>query len=233
MSMVHASRGMNAPASEHLRSEPWIVAALAETTLGPDSGVDWMGLVADYSRIRDGIEAVFPEAFGDYNRRILEPGGFRLPVPSSERVWRTASGKAGLISFRHDDPTRTDNRRGDLDVMILTTVRSHDQYNTTVYGLNDRYRGVRGRRDVVFAHPEDLSARGLADGDLVDLTAAFADDGEDRAVRGFTVVARDLPRGCLAAYYPEANPLLALGERDLKSGTPAYKAMPVRLGRAR
>ena len=233
MSMVHASRGMNAPASEHLRSEPWIVAALAEATMGKDSGVDWRGLAADYSRIRDGIEAVFPEAFAGYNRRILEPGGFRLPVPSSERVWNTASGRADLIPFRHDDPDQADNRRGDPDVMILTTVRSHDQYNTTVYGLNDRYRGVKGRRDVVFAHPEDLAARGLADGDQVDLEAAFADDGADRSVRGFTVVARDLPRGCLAAYYPEANPLLALSERDLKSGTPAYKAIPVRLGRAR
>lgn len=233
MSMVHASRGMNVPASEHLRSEPWIVAALARATLGPDGGVDWMGLAADYATIRDGIEAVFPDAFAGYNQRILEPGGFRLPVPSSERIWNTASGRADLIPFRHDDPNRTDSRRGDPDVLILTTVRSHDQYNTTVYGLNDRYRGVKGRRDVVFANPDDLAARGLADGDRVDLTAAFADDDEDRSVRGFTVVARDLPRGCLAAYYPEANPLLALGERDLKSGTPAYKAMPVRLGRAR
>jgi molybdopterin-dependent oxidoreductase alpha subunit len=233
MSMVHASRGMNTPASEHLRSEPWIVAALAEATLGPDSGVDWRGLAGDYSRIRDGIEAVFPEAFAGYNQRILEPGGFRLPVSTADRVWHTASGRADLIPFRHDDPDQVDNRRGDPDVLILTTVRSHDQYNTTIYGLNDRYRGVKGRRDVVFAHPDDLAARGLADGDRVDLTAAFADDGADRSVRGFTVVARDLPRGCLAAYYPEANPLLALDERDLKSGTPAYKAMPVRLSPAR
>ena len=233
MSMVHASRGMNAPASEHLRSEPWIVAAMARATLGDNGGVDWMGLAADYSRIRDGIEATVPDAFAGYNQRILEPGGFRLPVPSSERVWNTASGRAELIPFRHDDPHQTDNRRGDPDVLILTTVRSHDQYNTTVYGMNDRYRGVKGRRDVVFAHPDDLAARGLADGDLVDLTAAFPEDEGDRSVRGFTVVARDLPRGCLAAYYPEANPLLALSERDLKSGTPAYKAMPVRLGRAR
>ena len=233
MSMVHASRGLNVPASEHLRSEPWIVAAIAQATLGPDSGVDWRGLVADYDLIRDGIAAVFPEAFADFNTRVRIPGGFRLPVPSSERVWNTASGKADLIPFRHDDPGQIDNRRGDPDVLILTTIRSHDQYNTTIYGLNDRYRGVKGRRDVVFAHPDDLAERGLADGDLVDLAAAFDDEGGERSVRGFTVVARDLPRGCLAAYYPEANPLLALNERDLKSGTPAYKAMPVRLGRAR
>ena len=232
MSMVHASRGLNVPASEHLRSEPWIVAAIAEAALRSDTGVDWQGLVADYDRIRDGIAAVFPDAFADFNTRVRVPGGFRLPVPSSDRIWNTASGKAELIPFRHDDPDLTDNRRGDPDVLILTTVRSHDQYNTTIYGLNDRYRGVKGRRDVVFAHPDDLAARGLADGDRVDLVAAFPDGEADRSVRGFTVVARDLPRGCLAAYYPEANPLLPLSERDARSGTPAYKAMPVRLAPA-
>jgi molybdopterin-dependent oxidoreductase alpha subunit len=233
MSMVHASRGMNAPASEHLRSEPWIVAALARAVLGPDSGVDWMGLAGDYSRIRDGIAATFPETFADFNARIATPGGFRLPVASSERVWQTASGKADLIPFHHDDPGTPDVTRGDPHVLILTTVRSHDQYNTTIYGLNDRYRGVKGRRDVVFAHPDDLVARGLADGDRVDLEAAFPEDDGDRSVRGFTVVARDLPKGCLAAYYPEANPLLPLSERDARSGTPAYKAIPVRLSGAR
>ena len=233
MSMVHASRGLNAPASEHLRSEPWIIAALAEATLGPDSGVDWMGLAGDYDRIRDGIAAVFPDAFADYNARIRVPGGFRLPVPSGERVWKTASGRAALLPFQADAGAGTDATRGDPRVLILTTVRSHDQYNTTVYGLNDRYRGVKGRRDVVFAHVDDLAARGLADGDRVDLVAAFDDGGGARSVRGFTVVARDLPRGCLAAYYPEANPLLALDERDARSTTPAYKAIPVRLDRAR
>ena len=233
MSMVHASRGLNPPASEHLRSEPWIVAAIAEAALGPNSGVDWRGLAGDYDRIRDGIAAVFPETFADFNARVRVPGGFRLPVPASERVWTTASGKADLIPFQHDDPAHTDATRGDPDVLTLTTIRSHDQYNTTIYGLNDRYRGVKGRRDVVFAHPDDLADRGLADGDRVDLVAAFPEDGGDRSVRGFTVVARDLPRGCLAAYYPEANPLLALSERDARSGTPAYKAMPVRLAPAR
>jgi molybdopterin-dependent oxidoreductase alpha subunit len=233
MSMVHASRGLNPPASEHLRSEPWIVAALARASLGPASDIDWDALAADYDRIRDGIEAVFPDAFADYNRRVRVPGGFRLPVPASERIWETASGKADLIPFRHDDPGRPDAARGDPDVLILTTLRSHDQYNTTIYGLDDRYRGVKGRRDVVFAHPDDLAARGLADGDRVDLTAAFPEDEAERSVRGFTAVARDLPRGCLAAYYPEANPLLALSEHDQRSGTPAYKAMPVRLAPAR
>jgi molybdopterin-dependent oxidoreductase alpha subunit len=226
MSMVHASRGLNAPASENLRSEPAIVAALAQAALGPDSGIDWMGLVADYGRIRDLIEAVFPETFAGYNERIKTPGGFRLPLPHTERVWKTASGKAQFIAASEE--AVADPRRGDQNVLVLTTVRSHDQYNTTVYGLNDRYRGVSGRRDVVFANPADMAALGLGEGDRVDLTAAF-DQDEARAVRGFTLVARDLPRGCLAAYYPEANPLVVLADRDQRSGTPAYKSIPVRL----
>jgi molybdopterin-dependent oxidoreductase alpha subunit len=231
MSMVHASRGMKPPASEHLRSEPWIVAELALAALGPDSGVDWRGLAGDYDRVRELIEQVFPDQFADYNARIRVPGGFRLPVPTGERVWTTASGRAAFLPYVADEPALDDPTRGDPEVLVLTTLRSHDQYNTTIYGLNDRYRGVKGRRDVVFAHPDDLAARGLADGDVIDLTCAF-DDGVERAVRGFTAVAKDLPRGCLAAYYPEANPLLALSERDRRSGTPAYKSMPVRMTRS-
>jgi anaerobic selenocysteine-containing dehydrogenase len=113
-------------------------------------------------------------------------------------------------------------------VLLLTTLRSHDQYNTTIYGANDRYRGVFGRRDVVFAHPDDIAARGLKAGDRIDLLAAFDPSGA-RALRGFTLVAREIPRGCLAAYYPEANVLVALDDHDRRSGTPAYKSIPVRL----
>jgi molybdopterin-dependent oxidoreductase alpha subunit len=229
MSMVHASRGLNAPASETLRSEPAIVAALAQATLGAESGIDWMGLIADYGRIRDLIEAVFPDTFPDYNERIKAPGGFRLPLPHADRVWKTASGKAQFIAPTSE--ALADPRRGLADVLLLTTLRSHDQYNTTVYGLNDRYRGVKGRRDVVFANPADLADLGLREGDHVDLTAGF-DDDPSRAVRGFTLVARDLPRGCLAAYYPEANPLVVLADRDQRSGAPAYKSIPVRMTRA-
>jgi molybdopterin-dependent oxidoreductase alpha subunit len=224
MSMVHASRGLNPPASEHLRSEPWIVAGIAQATFGDDPQVDWPGLVADYSRIRDRIEAVFPDAFADYNARVAVPGGFRLPVPPSERRWATATGRA---RFLPPNDEAGDARRGEPDVLLLTTVRSHDQYNTTIYGQNDRYRGVFGRRDVVFANPADLATRGLAAGDLVDLTAAF--DGGTRRVQGFTVVERDIPRGCLAAYYPETNALVVLEDHDRRSGTPAYKSVPVRL----
>jgi len=156
---------------------------------------------------------------------VRQPGGFRLPVPPSDRVWKTPSGKAQFLAHRRDG---LDARRGQADVLLLTTLRSHDQYNTTIYGQNDRYRGVFGRRDVVFAHPDDIAARGLKAGDRIDLTAAFDDTGR-RAVRGFTLVERDIPRGCLAAYYPETNVLVALEDHDRRSGTPAYKSVPVRL----
>jgi len=228
MSMVHASRGMNQPASEHLKSEPAIVAGIAQATFGEDSLVDWPGLAADYGRIRDLIEAVIPDGFADYNGRIDTPGGFRLPVPASERRWKTTSGRANFIAYAADG---ADPRGGEADVLLLTTLRSHDQYNTTIYGQDDRYRGVFGRRDVIFAHPEELKARGLKPGDLVDLSAAFDASG-DRVLRGFTVVEREMPRGCLAAYYPETNGLVSLDDHDRRSGTPAYKSVPVRLSLA-
>ncbi|MBU4434107.1 MAG: FdhF/YdeP family oxidoreductase [Alphaproteobacteria bacterium] len=225
MSMVHASKGLNAPASEHLKSEPAIVAGIARAVLGEDDTIDWAGLAGDYDRIRTLIARVFPDAFADYNERVRAPGGFRLPVPPSDRVWKTASGKANFLVHA---PQAGDPRRADPEVMLLTTLRSHDQYNTTIYGQNDRYRGVFGRRDVIFANPEDIAARGLTSGDRVDLAAAF-DPGDQRVVRGFTVVARDIPSGCLAAYYPETNILIDLNDRDTRSGTPAYKSVPVRL----
>lgn len=229
MSMVHASRGMNPPASEHLRSEPAIVAGVAKAILADGGGVDWDGLIDDYSRIRDLIAQVFPDTFADYNKRIRTPGGFRLPLPHAERVWKTASGKANFLVYQADGE---DPRRGDPSVLLLTTIRSHDQYNTTVYGLNDRYRGVKGTREVVFVGAADLAALGLKDGDRVDIEAAFPDRLE-RMARGFRAVQRDLPRGSIAGYYPELNPLVMLEARDRRSGTPAYKSIPVRLRKSR
>ncbi|EJL30795.1 molybdopterin-dependent oxidoreductase alpha subunit [Caulobacter sp. AP07] len=227
MSMVHASRGLNTPAADTLLSEPAIVAGMARAVFGPDDPVPWEDLVADYDRIRALIEAVLPELFSGYNDRIRVPGGFRLPVGPSERVWKTASGKAHFLPLA----PAADPRRGQGDVLLLTTLRSHDQYNTTIYGNDDRYRGVFGRRDVVFVNPADLAARGLKAGDLIDLVAAFAPSGQ-RAVRGMVAVAMDLPRGCVAAYYPETNALVGLDDRDERSGTPAYKSAPVRLSAA-
>ncbi|OYW97305.1 MAG: CbbBc protein, partial [Caulobacter vibrioides] len=225
MSMVHASRGLNAPASEHLLSEPAIVAGLAKAVFGHDPLIDWTGLANDYDAVRALIARVFPSAFADYNDKVRVPGGFRLPVGPSDRIWRTASGKANFLVF---DPKGGDPRRGDPDVLLLTTLRSHDQYNTTVYGQDDRYRGVFGRRDVVFANEDDMARLGMKAGEKVDLHAAF-DDGLSRVARGFTLVARDIPSGCLAAYYPETNVVIALDDHDRRSGTPAYKSAPVRL----
>jgi len=214
MSMVHASRGFLKPAANDLMSEPAIVAGMAKAAL-PDSGIDWDWLVADYDRIRDAIEAVFPD-FRDFNVRVGQKGGFRLTVGASDRVWNTPSGKAHFITHPLSGMSGGDG------ALILTTIRSHDQYNTTIYGMNDRYRGITGRRDVIFAHADDIADLGLAHGDLVDIEA-----GPGRVLTGYTVVAHEIARGSLAAYYPEANCLVPLDEHDRASGTPSYKSVRV------
>jgi anaerobic selenocysteine-containing dehydrogenase len=214
MSMVHASRGKLKPAAPDLRSEPAIVAGMARATL-PHVAIDWDWLVADYDRIRDAIEAVFPD-FRDFNARVRQKGGFRLTVGASDRVWNTADGKAHFLTNPLNGAT------GEAGELLLTTVRSHDQYNTTIYGLNDRYRGVTGRRDVIFANRDDLTDLGLEHGDRVDIHA-----GPGRALRGYTVIAHGIARGSLAAYYPEANCLVPLDDHDRLSGTPSYKSIRV------
>ena len=231
MSMVHASRGGLKPASEHLRSEPKIIAGMALATL-PSTRVGWAELVSDYEKIRDAIEAVFP-AFAGFNARIRKPGGFRLYVAASERQWLTPTKKANFIVYPgpefvyrglDEDPPVADRA-----ALTLTTIRSHDQYNTTIYGLNDRYRGITGRRDVVFVNEHDLSSRGLKHGDLVDITVV-PDAGSKpgtRVMRKLTAVAYNIAEGSIAAYYPEANVLVALDHYDVKSGTPSYKSTPV------
>ncbi|HEX7932574.1 MAG TPA: FdhF/YdeP family oxidoreductase [Paraburkholderia sp.] len=226
MSMVHASQGSLQPASELLRSEPAIVAGIAKATLD-DPTLDWDGWVADYSRIRDLIEAVFPQ-FERYNERIREPGGFRLYNAASARRWDTPEGRARFIAHKG---VMEDPRADRSDALLLATIRSHDQYNTTIYSFNDRYRGITGRRDVVFVNEEDLDARGLQHGDLVDLEAieTTVSVGGSRRLCGLTAVAYDIPRGSLAAYYPEANGLVSLHDFDVRSGTPSYKSVPVLL----
>jgi molybdopterin-dependent oxidoreductase alpha subunit len=224
MSMVHASRGGLKPASEYLRSEPAIIAGMALATL-PNTRVGWTDLIADYGKIRDAIEAVFPD-FADFNARIKKPGGFRLYVAASEREWRTPTKKANFLVYPGlDEDLRVANR----EALTLTTIRSHDQYNTTIYGMNDRYRGITGRRDVVFVNEDDLSRRDLKHGDLVDV-AVVADPRSEpgqRIMRNLTAVAYNIPQGSIAAYYPEANVLVALDHYDAKSGTPSYKSIPV------
>jgi len=225
MSMVHASRGKLAPASEHLRSEPAVVAGMAAATL-PHSRVDWLHLAEDYDRIRDKIEAVFPD-FHDYNQRIRAPGGFRLPIPPAERVWKTPSAKAEFLVL---DGVAEDTADLGPDVLKLATIRSHDQYNTTIYGFDDRYRGVLGRRDVLFMNAQDLAERGLQHGDLVWVEPTVT-DGAARRLR-LTALQYDIARGSAAAYYPEANGLVPLDCHDPESGTPAYKSAPIRVAKA-
>jgi molybdopterin-dependent oxidoreductase alpha subunit len=223
MSMVHASQGKLPPASPQLLSEPAIVARMAAATL-PNSKVDWLYLVEDYARIRDAIEAVFPD-FRDYNARIKIPGGFRLPLPPTERVWKTTSGKAEFLIFDGLEEDRVNQAPG---VLKLTTIRSHDQYNTTIYGMDDRYRGVFGRRDVILMNRDDLASLGLVHGDVVTVETAFA-TGKPATLEGFTVIEHDIAKGSVAAYYPEANGLVPLSYHDAQSGTPAYKSIPVRV----
>jgi anaerobic selenocysteine-containing dehydrogenase len=226
MSMVHASQGKLPPASEHLRSEPAIIAGMAAATLA-DSQTPWLDLIGDYDRIRDGIEAIFPE-FQDFNRRIRQPGGFRLPLPPTERIWPTASGKAEFIPF---EGVREGLVVTGENALTLTTLRSHDQYNTTIYGLDDRYRGVFGRRDVIFMNEDDLADLNLEHGDLVDVETALPSD-EPRRLKGLTVIAYKIARGSVGAYYPEANCLVPLSYKDEQSGTPSYKSLPVRITRS-
>lgn len=225
MSMVHASAGKLKPASAELRSEPAIVAAMARSTL-PHSKVDWLGLVQNYDRIRDLIERTVP-GFDDYNARIRVPGGFRMPLPPTERKWNTPTGKAMFSVF---PGVRERYEPWPDEVLRLVTIRSHDQYNTTIYGLDDRYRGVFGRRDVLFMNPEDLAAQGLEHGDLVDIETV----SRNRTLRlaGITAIEYSIARGSVAAYYPEANVLVPLDYIDKECGTPSYKSIPVRIRKA-
>ncbi len=228
MGMVHASRGRLKPASDELLSEVAIVCRLAQATFAADAPgwggrpvVDWAGLEADYDRIRDHIARVVP-GFDDMNAKVANPGGFELPhAPRDERRFPTATGKANF-TVNHLDVLRVPPGR-----LILQTIRSHDQYNTTIYGLDDRYRGIHDGRRVVFVHPADLAERGLEDGQHVDLVSEWT-DGDRRAER-FRLVAFPTARGCCAAYFPETNVLVPLGSTADTSGTPTSKSVVVRL----
>jgi molybdopterin-dependent oxidoreductase alpha subunit len=232
MSMVHLSHGMNAPASPHLLSEPMVVARMATAAL-PQSRTPWLQLAGDYAAIRDKIEAVLPD-FAGFNDKLKRPGGFRLRNTASERVWVTASGKAEFSA--HALPTdlateRVAERHRDQRVFTLTTLRSHDQYNTTIYGHDDRYRGVYGHRRVVFINAQDLKDLGLAAGEWVDITSLYCAEGgadvQQRRAERFLLVAYDIPRGCLASYYPETNPLVPLESFSVTARTPTSKSIPV------
>ena len=215
---VQMSKGIFEPASEHLRSEPWIVCLLAKTTLGERTTVDWEAMAADYDRIRDAISRVVPGCDG-YNERIRTKTGFYMPNPPNRGEFTTPGGKAHFAASRLE---KIDIPAGKL---LLTTIRSHDQFNTTVYDLDDRYRGIKGSRRVILMNEADIRERGLEAGQLVDITSHW-DDGE-RVVKRFAVVKYPIPASCCAAYFPEANPLVPLGSAAKRSGTPTSKCVVV------
>jgi len=231
-STVRASRGRQHPISELQRSEPAIVAQLAHA-LGCAPMVPWLAFAEDYARLRERIEACqrgITPGFENFDARLQADGRIRLPNSAAERRWKTANGKAvfRVHGFDEDTPLRRARRAHGDEVLTLMTIRAHDQFNTTVYSQDDRYRDVAGDRHVLFLSPASLAARGLRAGDKVDVEAV-SDDGIERAVRGFTVHARDLPEGCAAAYYPEASGLVAASSVSAHTRTPAYKEVPVRI----
>ena len=213
MGVVHDSQGILPPASEHLLSEPAIVAGLAKATLGARSTVDWDGLVADYGRIRDAIERTIP-GFDDYNARV-RGAGFYLPNGPREGKFTTDTGKAKFTV--HEIP----ENRLEPDQFVMMTLRSHDQFNTTVYGLDDRYRGVKGERRVILMNPKDMQEAGIKDGNVLDLTSHF--EGEERVAKRFIALPYAIPRRCTATYFPEANVLVPIGSVAEGSNTPVSK----------
>ena len=228
-SMVHASTGMNEPVSPLCLSEIDIVARMAEATLGSER-VDWLALRDDYALLRNLIAETIA-GFDDFNRRIEEPSGFHLENSAALLRWNTPSGRAEFRANRLPDsilPECTSHAEQMVGepVLLLQSLRSHDQYNTTIYGMDDRYRGIKGRRNVVFMNEEDARRLGLAEEQQVDMTA-ICDDGRERVVRGFSVIFYEIPRGNIAAYYPETNPLVAIESIGEGSFTPTSKSVPV------
>ncbi|MEM6762012.1 MAG: FdhF/YdeP family oxidoreductase, partial [Pseudomonadota bacterium] len=225
MSMVHGSGGINQPASDTLLSEVRIVAGIAKATVGSDV-VHWDDLGDDHSLIRDMIARVLP-IFGDFNSQIRRPRGFHLHNGAAHREFNTPTGRANFAAVDIPDETEWQRAQKDDTSFVLQTLRSHDQYNTTVYGMDDRYRGVYGARNVVFMNPDDIEAANLAPRQEVDVFGCH-DDGVERVARGFRLVAHDIPRGCVAGYYPELNLLVPHETFGDKSFTPTSKSIMVR-----
>ncbi|MEV6771748.1 FdhF/YdeP family oxidoreductase [Nocardia sp. NPDC051030] len=224
MSMVHLSTGRLHPVSEELRSEVAIVCELGEALFGPEHSVPWADFRRDYDKIRDAIADVVPGC-ADYNAKVRGRNGFQLPHPPRDaREFRTSTGKANFAANELHWLPVPEGR------LILQTLRSHDQYNTTIYGLDDRYRGIHNGRRVVLVHPDDIAEFGFAEDDLVDLISEWT-DGTERRVQGFRLVGYATPRGNAAAYYPETNPLVPLDHVARRSNTPVSKAVTIRLER--
>jgi len=227
-SMVHASNGQLQPLSRQMRSEPAVIAGIAAATLGT-APVDWNWLVADYGRIRDLISDTIP-GFDNFNQRLEHPGGFYLGNSAGQRQWKTASGLANFKANGLPDDLLHERVRatGQIPDLIMQSMRSHDQYNTTIYGLDDRYRGVKGQRNVLFANEADIIRLGFHPGQKADIVSLWS-DGRERRVKGFTLLAFDIPAGQAAAYYPEVNPLVPLESVGDGSHTPTSKFVAIKL----
>ncbi len=225
LSCIHGSLGKHTPASEHLLSELAIVAGLAKATLPPNPKVLWDAWTDDYALVRDLIEATYPDQFKDFNKRLFTPGGFYRGNSARQRIWKTESGKADFTTPRMMSAMGVDEAPGRFR---LITMRSNDQFNTTIYGFSDRLRGIEGARDVLLINPDEIRRAGLEEGQVVDLVSD-AGDGVHREVRGLKVTPFSLPDGCVGSYYPEMNPLIPLWYHDQASKTPAAKGVPVKI----
>jgi molybdopterin-dependent oxidoreductase alpha subunit len=223
---VRGTLGVRPPASKHLLSEPKIVAALAKAVTDPNPAVDWDGWVDDYARVRTEIGEMFPE-FKNMETRMWEPGGFYRDIPARKRIWKTDTGRAKFVNPESmaEDP---DTREDDYDVLKMMTMRSNDQFNTTIFGYDDRFRGVKGTRMIVFMNSDDIARLGLHDGEIVGIATVFDDDVR-REMTGFRVTTYDIPAGCIGAYYPEVNALAPLAHYAIGSKVPAVKSIPVRI----
>jgi molybdopterin-dependent oxidoreductase alpha subunit len=224
-SCIHGSLGRRPPASPYLLSETAIVAGIAKATLAPNPRLPWDEWVGNYALIRDLIAATYPEQFHDFNARMWTAGGFYRGNTARERVWKTKSGKAEFTTPETMSATGFSDSPGRYR---LITMRSNDQFNTTIYGYSDRLRGIEGTRDVLLINPDDMRRAGLSEGQIVSLVSD-AEDGVHREVSGLKVTPFALPDGCIGSYYPEMNPLVALSHCDQKSKTPAGKSVPVRI----
>ncbi|BDS08147.1 formate dehydrogenase subunit alpha [Oceaniferula spumae] len=218
MGIVHMSRGKLTPTSPDCLSEPDIIARMAAATVGKTEKLDWRWLIGDYDRIRNLIEKIIP-GFTPFNKQVRNPGGFYLPNNAKERIWKTASGKAEFSDTELEQIQPAEDR------LILQTLRSHDQYNTTIYGMNDRYRGIGMGRRIIFLNPDDMKSRGISPVSLVDITSHW-EDGERKAEE-FYAIPYDMPVGSAAAYFPEANVLIPVGSTALESNTPTSKSIEV------
>jgi molybdopterin-dependent oxidoreductase alpha subunit len=223
MGVVQMSCGVLAPAAPHLLSEIEIVARMAEAVLGAEGPVLWRWLAEDYGRIRSLISQVVP-GFDDYSMRASKPGGFHLPNNARERVWNTRNGKVNFSVGAVGSFSASEGR------LVLQTLRSHDQFNTTIYGPDDRYRGISNARRIILVCPEDLIERGIRPGEKVDITSFWND--EERRIERFTALPYEMPKGCAAAYFPEANVLVPIDSRADGSGTPTSKAIEIEIRRS-